>query len=318
VKIKYLSKGIIKSIPGVQFLYKFNRATGGTDEAGYCYAVWLRHLVLAFENGFTAIPENIAELGPGDSLGIGLAALISGAGFYMGLDIVKFAKVKKNMKIFDELVLLFKQRSAIPTTKDFPRLRPELANYDFPAHILNEEHLKKTLDENRLDKIRNSIKVLDDPEMAVKDTMIKYYAPWNGANTIEKESMDMILSQTVLQHMHDLKETYATMYTWLKKGGILSHRIDLSSAGFSDEWDGHRTYSDLEWRIVRGTNYYFINREPYSVHIQYLKDLNFRIISDIKSKSQPTVANKRNLAKRFRNLSEEDLSTSGVFLQAVK
>jgi hypothetical protein len=44
------------------------------------------------------------ELGPGDSIGAGLAALLSGADRYVGLDVMPFLARADLEKIFDELV----------------------------------------------------------------------------------------------------------------------------------------------------------------------------------------------------------------------
>ena len=46
---------------------------------------------MAYKNGLLYQPTTISELGPGDSLGIGLAGLISCANRYYALDVVKFA-----------------------------------------------------------------------------------------------------------------------------------------------------------------------------------------------------------------------------------
>jgi len=71
MKIRTLLGGIASYIPELYAL--FSRGTGGTISARYCYGVWLRHLVMAHENGLSIQPDTIIELGPGDSLGIGLA-----------------------------------------------------------------------------------------------------------------------------------------------------------------------------------------------------------------------------------------------------
>lgn len=61
-------------VPGAVRL--FHRGTGGTCSARYCYAVWLRHLVLAAEHGLLdRPPRRVVEIGPGDSLGTGIAAI---------------------------------------------------------------------------------------------------------------------------------------------------------------------------------------------------------------------------------------------------
>ncbi|MBM4372890.1 MAG: hypothetical protein FJ098_14650, partial [Deltaproteobacteria bacterium] len=79
--LRQLLWGIATFVPGVRFLDR--RGTGGTGSARYCYSVWLRHLVLAKDRGLLdQVPATVAELGPGDSIGIGLAALLSGATAY--------------------------------------------------------------------------------------------------------------------------------------------------------------------------------------------------------------------------------------------
>ncbi len=318
MKFKYLLKGIVKSIPGIEYIYNFHRKTGGTNNARYCYSVWLRHLMMAHENGINSLPVKIAELGPGDSLGIGLAALISGAEKYYALDIVRYSNVACNLKIFDELVTLFKNRTPIPLEAEFPNIRPALTNYDFPKQIFTEEYLKIILDENRLQKIRNSIKAMDVPDDSGKERMLYYRVPWNDVRVIERESVDMIISQAVLQHIDDLEVTYQAMNEWLKKEGLISHSIDLKSMGSSDSWDGHWSYSDMEWRLVKGRKNYLINREPYSTHIKYLHDHGFKILCDKKSRAVSTMKNEAQLAKKFKTMSGEDRTISGTFIQAIK
>lgn len=92
----------------------------------------------------------MAELGPGDSLGIGLAALISGTARYHALDVFEYANIERNIRIFEELVELFRRREKIlvDDESDF---------YDFPSHILDENRLRDSLAEKRLERIRHSI-----------------------------------------------------------------------------------------------------------------------------------------------------------------
>ena len=75
MKIRIIIRGILGYFPLI--LKPYRKGTGGTSSARYCYSVWLRHLSLLKENGMHNIPETIAEIGPGDSLGIGLNALIT-------------------------------------------------------------------------------------------------------------------------------------------------------------------------------------------------------------------------------------------------
>src|SRR4030095_12333669 len=103
MKLKPILKGLLTYIPGLHGTFK-KGTTGGTDSARYCYGVWLKHLTLLWANGLQEMPATIVELGPGDSLGTGLAALLTGVKRYYALDVVRFANPERNMMIFEELV----------------------------------------------------------------------------------------------------------------------------------------------------------------------------------------------------------------------
>jgi SAM-dependent methyltransferase len=296
--------------------------TGGTDNARYCYSVWLRHLVLlkSQSNDFE-IPKVVAELGPGDSIGIGIAALISGVDKYYALDVVKFANPKRNLHIFNELVELFKKRDNIPSKKEFPNLHPYLNSYDFPNHIFTDDHLKIMLNEDRLNRIKNAIikdeKLEDNLNIDNKDTKIVYAVPWNQYDISINDSVDLIYSQAVLEHVDDLEDTYQQMYRWLKPGGFMSHVIDFKCHGTSKKWNGHWTYSDFMWNFIRGRRNYLLNREPFSTHINLLKKNKFTIIN-IKKVTDFNGLKIENLNYKFNFLTDEDLCTSSVLIQSTK
>lgn len=317
MKTKYLLKGIVKSIPGIEYIYNFHKNTGGSCNARYCYAVWLTHLSYAFQNGTTEIPKHVVELGPGDSLGTGLASLITGAEKYYALDIVRYTNAEESLKIFDELVLLFKNKTPIPSEVEFPLIRPLLNSYDFPHYLLDENKLQYLLSDERIDSIRNAIKTIEIVNEQDTDEMISFIVPWLGNNVIENNSIDMIFSQAVLQHIDQLELTYNYMYQWLKPNGIISHEIDFKSMGSADTWDGHWAYTDIEWMIVKGRKLFYINREGYSTHKQLLKNNQFEVLYESKSYEPPTL-HKSKIAKRFKTLSEDDLQTTNTFFQATK
>ena len=49
------------------------------------------------------------------------------------------------------------------------------------------------------------------------------------------------------------------MSRWLKKGGVMSHQIDMSFPGGA-EWNHHWHHSDGAWRVARGIRSSFANR----------------------------------------------------------
>lgn len=310
MKLRHIIFGIATYVPGVSHLR--SKGTGGTDSARYCYSIWLRHLVMAKNNGLNPYPKIIAELGPGDSLGIGLAALISGCDKYFAFDVVEHADTERNLKIFEEIVTLFKNKEAIPGPNEFPKVKPYLNSYDFPADILDENRLQNSLEKSRIQKIRDSIA---NPQR--NDSHIQYKVPWYDANVLEEGSVDMIYSQAVLEHVDDLRNTYKSMYLWLKQTGYMSHQIDFKCHGYADQWNGHWTYSNLLWKLIKGKRPYLLNREPHSTHITIMKEEGYKIVCDIEIKSESSHT-RDDLASRFKYITDDDLTTSGAFIQAVK
>ena len=310
MKFKNVALGLLSYVPGA---YKaLAKGTRGTDTARYCYSVWLRHLVMARRSGLRQMPESAAELGPGDSLGIGLAALISGVKSYFALDVVRYANPKRNLEIFEELVALFGARENIPGEDEFPDAKPYLDSYEFPAGILNDKTMKEVLHPGRIEKIEKSIVDHD-----AKNSCIQYIVPWFGADNLRDESVDFVFSQAVLEHVDDLAAAYGALYAWLKPGGFMSHQIDFKCHGMADGWNGHWAYSDFAWKLVRGARPYLINREPHSTHVRLIEEAGFDIVSD-RPVLTPTSITREQLARRFQNLSDDDLSTSGAFIQAIK
>ena len=306
-------------IPGVTKLPLVRRilqrrvtGTGGTNAARYCYSVWLRHLVLAAEAGKNTQAKSVAELGPGDSIGVGLAALLSGAERYCAFDVVAHANPMRNLEIFDELVALFRARANIPDDAELPEVSPRLNDYRFPRGILTEDRLTQSLASERVANIRSSI-----ADCTSKNSLVQYRAPWYDEQTIERDSIDMIFSQAVLEHVDQLVSSYRTMRLWLAPDGFMSHVIDLKSHGWAQEWNGHWTYSDFIWKLVRGKDVWMINREPASRHIQILAEQGFRVHCQDRT-TLPSRITMRQLAARFRDMPEEDLTTSGLFIHATR
>src|SRR5689334_13627986 len=160
MRIRTAIKGLLTFVPGIQRVLT-ERGTGGTNSASYCYGVWLKHLTLLWENGMRSIPNTLAELGPGDSLGVGIAAMLCGVNRYYALDVVKHSNIEINLKILDELVELLKARARRPT-KGWPDFDEYLDSNGFPSHILNGPLLSETLAAKRIEAIRRAIETPDD------------------------------------------------------------------------------------------------------------------------------------------------------------
>ena len=292
--------------------------SGGTDSSRYCYTIWLRHLSILHKNGFTKIPDTVAELGPGNSLGTGLAGLLSGSKKFYALDAIEHTDIQKNIEIFDELIKLFANHSDLPDDNEFPRALPRLTSYNFPSDIFTENKFETSDEKSRIQSLRNEL-----IDMKKQKNSIRYMCPWNDPKIIKNDSVDVVFSQAVLEHVEDIEHTYNAMYQWVKKGGCISNQIDFESHGLSDEWNGHWSFSDLTWKMMKGNRPYFINREPLSKHIKATENAGFKIISVIPVKTFPLDAYTRSierskLAQKFKNMTDEDFTTTSAYILAQK
>ncbi len=281
----------------------------GTYSARYCYTVWMRHMKTLYENGFPHLPNVIAELGPGYSIGTGLAGLLSCADHYYALDVCKYSIQNRNIEIFDELVELFRNRVDIPGDDEFPRVKPKLKSYSFPDHIFSKDHMELLLQTDRIQAIRNALQQ-DEEEFVYdgKPMSVKYCAPWFDSNVIRKESVDLIFSQAVMEHVEDVENVYRTLRQWLKPDGYMSHEIDFKCHGTANTWNGHWSIPDFVFSLMKGRRTYLINREPLSRHKEYLHQCGFQLVADSKEQNQEGISREQ-LAPRFQNLTEEDLIT---------
>jgi len=300
-KIPHITKGVLTAVPIISRWRSSRGATGGTDSPRYCYSVWLRHLLLLDRYGFSIKSAHVGELGPGDSIGIGLAALISGASHYTGLDIVPFSRRADLEDIFEKLVQMYSHREPIPDHNEFPFLRPKLGSYEFPNHLIDWADFKDRIKIVR-HELRNGVN---------RGEHVRYEAPWNARDEILSGSLDLVFSQAVLEHIDTLEETYQGMFDWLKPGGYASHVIDFSAHHLSPVWNGHWAYSDTEWRLVRGRREFLLNREPLTTHLTYAKKAGYEVLL-----ASPVYDNHglsvQSFAKRFRQLDAEDARTRGV------
>jgi hypothetical protein len=299
-KMPHIVKGMLTYAPLINKVRLRRGATGGSSSSRYCYAVWLRHLVMLNKHGFTVKGAAVGELGPGDSIGTGLAALLSGANRYVGLDAVEYSANADIGKVFSDLVRLYESRAPIPSHQELPRVRPRLASYDFPEQQLDLPGLS-----SRAKKIQS---ILQSGIGAGKD--ISYRAPWTAAN-VEPESLDLIFSQGVLQCVNDLEATYDAMFAWLKPGGYSSHSTGFWANYLSPFWNGHWAYSDLEWQLVRGRREYLLNREPLSRHLHLAARAGFEIL-EVDAVHDDSGLPVGDLAPRFQGLAAEDLRTCGA------
>jgi SAM-dependent methyltransferase len=316
MKVKPFAKGLLTFIPGMARAPS-PRAPRGTssaeDSAYYSYGVWIKHLTLLWANGMSSIPNTFAELGPGESLGVGLAAMLCGTNTYYALDVVRHSNAELNLRVLDELVTLFKAR-AERSDAGWPDLHEYLGDNLFPSQILSRDVLEVSLSDNRIAAIRTAI---GSDGLETDGVTVKYAVPWYENAVIERDTIDVICSHSVMEHIVDLEGTYRSLYSWLKPQGIMSHQIDLSSHEIADTWNGHWAFSELQWKIMVGRRPYLLNREPHSVHTRLMAESGFSIVCDLERYGRGGIQ-RSDLSARWKGMSDDDFACSIAFIQAKK
>jgi hypothetical protein len=305
-----LAKGMLTWVPGLQKAFLASSAGGGTGSASYCYGVWMKHLTLLHAAGMREVPRTVVELGPGNSLGTGIATLLSGAQRYVAIDAVPHMRAETNIFVMRELVQLFKLRAARPR-EGFPPIDHLLDERLFPSHILDEKRLAASLEPARLDRLDDEIRAID---LAYSDSMIQY-STWSDLRPVADGEADLLFSHVVMNQVDDLEDVYGRCGKWVKAGGWMSHQLDMTALGTADEWNGHRAYSDLAWKIIAGKRPYFVNREPLATHLELIRANGFDVVELIRG-TRPGGIARDELAPRWNGISDEDLATETAFIIA--
>jgi hypothetical protein len=312
MRLTPIARGLLTFVPAINDLVSTSRSEGQTESARYCYSLWMRHLTLLHAHGYRGTPNTVAELGPGETLGVGLCALLSGADHLIGLDVVAHSDLEKNQVILNALLPLFRERAS-SLLQGWPDFSAYLDDRHFPSQFLTDDTLAYALRPDRVDAIRRALTYPSSSNQITVD----YKAPWTDSRVIEAASVDLIISASVLEHVVDLPATYKALYQWLKPGGWMSHQIDLKAHGITRRWNGFRTCSEGMWKLAAGRRPYLINRHPASVHLQLMQEAGFRLLVQEKLFRKDGIR-REELAPQWTDMTDEDLNCSALYIIATK
>ena len=163
-------------------------------QLAYRYSVWLRHLVKAAEAGLPTHFETVAELGPGDSLGTGLAALLTGARrLYALADAIADLDLSRTSRFSTNLPNSFVVAIRFQTRMIFRRSGRCFGSYEFPGDLLDTARLKDSLRDSRVATIRSALTAPAGTRARAgsNDVAIEYCAPWLDTSLSLRGSVDL-------------------------------------------------------------------------------------------------------------------------------
>jgi hypothetical protein len=204
------------------------------------------------------------------------------------------------------LVELFGTRAPIPHEGEFVRIFPYVDDPAFPT-LLSTSWMERALASERLAQIRRDL-------MAGGGATIASHI--GGYESARDRRADWIASHSVLEHVDDLEGVYRFMKALAARGAVMTHLIDFSSHGLTDEWNGHWTIGAAQWSLLRGRRTYLINREPLSTHLDMLAAQGARIVDKRLHRRVDGVLKER-FAPEFGQMTSLDASTHMAFIVAL-
>lgn len=311
-------KGLATYVGPLDWYRKLVKRGGSTQDPLYCYTVWMRNLCVMRKFGWDPQGRDVCELGPGNSIGTGIAALFSGVNSYTGLDAFPYSFATNKKRIAELIVRLsefFSSRRAIPGADQYPQINPELDNYDFPVWLVDGRAFYE-----RIAAIRSAL--LRDVENEFASGRLNYLAPYHELDLSKYGgSFDAVFSQAVLEHVEDLGGTYRLIFSLLRPQGWSWHVIDFRCHGVSSDWNGHWRYPEWLWKIVAGRREFLLNRLTLSEHLARAREAGFWIESvfPYRDGEHPRLAAKSHLKPSsfvhpFNRMSHEDATTMGALL----
>lgn len=272
-RLKPIAKGI------GSFAFPALRSThqvAGSASAEHCYNLFMRHFAGVADqmSEGASVPKTLVEVGPGSSLGVGLTALLCGVENYIALDLQDHRSIKNDRRVLAAVARMLEDRAPFSETTDLG------------AHFFPPSPDRKVWDRIAL-QVDNALKSGETKELdheieSGAEERIRFVAPWIDRDTLPAGCADWIMTHSVMEHIDDLPEAYASMAHWLRPGGYATHLIDFSAHTLTKHWNGHWKLSRGIWTLMRGRRPYLINRAWRSRHIDLMTNAGFEVLSEIK------------------------------------
>lgn len=232
----------------------------------------------------------VLELGPGQTPDLLFAALLYGAKKVIALDINKYLK----SDLYD--LNLYKE------TREW--IRDAVNRGELPlAETFNGERYATEL-----------------PQIPLSDL---YFSVYDGRRfPLEDESVDIIWTKSVLEHVREPTVMIREMKRVLKPGGIMLHIIDLrdhTTLENGKDWLRFLRYSDMLWNLMTGNRSTWANRLRAFQWKNLFEETGFKLIyEDTANQPFHKDFSRKKLAAPFLNFQDYDLSIAWLNVAYIK
>ncbi|HED39460.1 MAG TPA: methyltransferase domain-containing protein [Chromatiales bacterium] len=223
--------------------------------------------------------KSVLEYGPGDLPGVGMLMYAHGAEKVICVD--RFSMVSINQK---------------------------------NTQIL--ENIISRLDGEALERVMSCFNDFGEISSGFAENRICYYIHPNGLSGL-KNSVDLVYSRAVLEHVNDLYATFLDMASALKTGGTAIHKVDLKSHGLHEK----NPLDFLVWPTRLWNLMYAHKGAPNRWRLnKYLEVIEMIPVDTILIEATELAAESDvdnigpYLAKPFQEVSKEDLAWLGFWL----
>jgi predicted SAM-dependent methyltransferase len=253
---------------------------GEMQEFSYARDVFIRHLKAArMLDKDRNMDKTIMELGPGESL---------------------FSALLARSYRFKQSVLLDVGDFTLPTVQQYQKF----------SRWLKDEGLATSINIDTCDSIRSMLTALHS----------QFFT--HGLQSLENlqgNSLDLIFSHTVLQHIHrrDFAETVRQLWRVLNPGGVSTHVVD-----FKDMLGGSLNslrFSDRFWeRALIVSSGFYTNRIRFRQMIRIFESQGFKVEVLEKEEWSEMPLGKKYLNSHFRLMDDDELKVSGAMFNLYK
>lgn len=218
--------------------------------------------------------KTVLEIGPGNSLCMGLFFLSMGA---------------KKVYIVDRFKHLFWDKKDILFHRTFVS---EIVSKDFPFQGVIEKAM-----------------TMEDRGITLNPNLIEYRIGDVARLPLENSCVDFAFSNAVLEHVHQPEQVINELARVTRPGGWGSHEIDLRDHFFKATPLRLLGYSDALWNLMTSYRPGYANRLRFSDYIKLFEKHSFNVIklTYTRELENDQLPKDLKLNRKFRNYSPEEL-----------